>query len=75
MTETVADVPQLLAEADPAVLARTVLSLAAMHEPDRSGRCRYCRPTQWGWWRRTTHPCPTRRVMVAELRTATPHRT
>lgn len=59
--------PGLLAEADPVVLGRTVMAVAAMHEADRDGRCRYCRPSRWRWWRHTAYPCPTRRVMAAEL--------
>ncbi|HEX5495707.1 MAG TPA: hypothetical protein VFX70_14140 [Mycobacteriales bacterium] len=75
MTAPVAgEVYQLLAGADPVAVSRTVMSLAAMHEPDRSGRCRYCRAGRWLWWRRTGYPCPTRRVLVAELRTAVPVR-
>ncbi|HEX5493858.1 MAG TPA: hypothetical protein VFX70_04700 [Mycobacteriales bacterium] len=66
--------PGLLAEADPAVLGRTVLALAAMHEAARDGRCRYCRPHQRRWWRwrGSADPCPTRRVLAAELLTSPP---
>lgn len=63
-----------VAEAPPHVLGRTVLAVAAMHEPDDRGRCRRC-PRQYRlrWWRPGT-PYPTWRVIVAELRTgAGPH--
>lgn len=64
--------PGLLAEADSVVLGRTVMAVAAMHESDRDGRCRYCRPRRWRWWRGTADPCPTRRVLAAELVAARP---
>ncbi|HEX5496868.1 MAG TPA: hypothetical protein VFX70_20090 [Mycobacteriales bacterium] len=72
----VPDLPVLLAGADQTELSRTVLAVAAMHEPGADGRCRYCRPgrTRRLWWRRPAAECPTRRVIIAELRTRTgPH--
>lgn len=63
--------PQLLAESPTVVLERTVLAVAAMHDVDEHGHCRVCaecRPRRWRWWRRSpNYPCPTRRVMWAEL--------
>lgn len=69
--------PLLLAEADPVALSRTVMAVAAMHEPDATGRCPWCtrhRPAGWRRGRRATVQCQTRRVIVAELSTAaSPH--
>lgn len=67
MTE---DVAALLADAPPHVWGRTVLAVAAMHEPYPDGRCRWCRPDR-RWWRVRRRPvgdCRTRRVILAELR-------
>ncbi|HEX5494181.1 MAG TPA: hypothetical protein VFX70_06355 [Mycobacteriales bacterium] len=59
-----------LAGAPVEVWGRLVLAVAAMHEPDGTGRCRYCRPDRhrWPWWRRRpARPCPTRRMLLAEV--------
>ncbi|HEX5497136.1 MAG TPA: hypothetical protein VFX70_21445 [Mycobacteriales bacterium] len=66
------DLEVLLAGADHTELARTVLAVAAMHEPGTHGRCRYCQSRRWPWSRRPRGHCPTRRVIVAELRTGRP---
>lgn len=59
--------PCLIADAEPAVLGRTVLALAAMHEPDENGRCRVC-STRWRWRRsRREAWCSTRRMLWATL--------
>ncbi|HEY9475354.1 MAG TPA: hypothetical protein VIS06_16090 [Mycobacteriales bacterium] len=67
------DLGALLADAPPEVLARLVLSVAVMHRPDGQGRCLRCQRTRhrwvW-WWRGPSGPCPTLRLLVAELRTA-----
>ncbi|HEY9472971.1 MAG TPA: hypothetical protein VIS06_03860 [Mycobacteriales bacterium] len=66
-----ADLAERLADAPPEVLGRVMLAVATMHEPDGQGRCRWCRPTRSRWWRWARRgpqvPCPTRRVMAAEL--------
>jgi hypothetical protein len=62
--------PCLIADAEPAVLGRTVLAVAAMHEPDEQGRCRVCAPRRpwWRWWSRDRGgACPTRRVLWSTL--------
>ena len=69
------DLAVLLAGADQNDLHRLAWAVAAMHEPDHRGRCRYCRSDRpaWRlrWWRMpATGPCQTRRVIVAQLRTA-----
>ncbi|HEY9474889.1 MAG TPA: hypothetical protein VIS06_13680 [Mycobacteriales bacterium] len=64
------DLTGLLAEAPPEAWGRTVLAVAAMHEPDGSGRCRYCRPDRrgWRWWRRPpARPCPTQRMLLTGI--------
>lgn len=59
--------PFLIADAEPAVLGRTVLAVAAMHEPDEHGRCRIC-STRWRWRRsRGESWCSTRRMLWATL--------
>ncbi|HEX5496541.1 MAG TPA: hypothetical protein VFX70_18420 [Mycobacteriales bacterium] len=63
------DLLVLLAGADREELARTVRAVAAMHEPGRSGRCRYCQRRAGWWWRRGPGSCQTSRVIVAELTT------
>lgn len=66
------DLAVLLADAPPEVLGRAMLAVAAMHEPDESGRCRWCGPHPRFWRRRRrrcAEPCRTHRVIVAELRT------
>ncbi|HEX5493074.1 MAG TPA: hypothetical protein VFX70_00685 [Mycobacteriales bacterium] len=70
-----ADLSVLVAGADRDELARVVRAVAAMHEPDRSERCRWCHPPA-RWWRRRRpdRPCTTRRVIVAELSTNGPPR-
>lgn len=67
---TDADLPMLLADAPPEVQGRALLAVAAMHEPDESGRCRWCgpRPRFWRRRRRSAELCRTHRVIVAELR-------
>lgn len=68
------ELPDLIALAAPETLGRVVLAIAAMHERDEHGRCRQCpphRPSRWRWWRRSSQPCPTWRVMRAELLTDT----
>lgn len=68
------DVAALVADATPTVLGRTVLAVAAMHEPNECGRCPWCHPAARWWRRRPSGPCRTRRVIVAELRTGVgPH--
>ncbi|HEY9388321.1 MAG TPA: hypothetical protein VIR27_00965 [Mycobacteriales bacterium] len=69
--------PDLLAAAPPEVLGRVVLSVAVMHQADIRGRCPWCQPQRRRrWWRRGPQPfgpagpCPTRRMLVAELRAA-----
>lgn len=67
------DMPELLAGASQRDMTRVVWAVAAMHEPDHRGRCRYCRPERQGrrvrWRRSDARPCQTRRVIVAQLRT------
>lgn len=60
--------PSLIADAEPAALGRTVLAVAAMHEPDERGRCRVC-GTGWRWRRasRGQSWCSTRRMLWATL--------
>lgn len=60
--------PSLIADAEPAALGRTVLAVAAMHEPDERGRCRVC-GTRWRWRRaaRGQSWCSTRRMLWATL--------
>lgn len=73
-TAASADLAGLLAGARPETWGRTVLAVAAMHEPDQHGHCRYCRPDPHDrprWWRRRqrgpVQPCPTRRMLLAEV--------
>ncbi|HEX5495985.1 MAG TPA: hypothetical protein VFX70_15560 [Mycobacteriales bacterium] len=72
------DLAGLLAGAPPEAWGRTVLAVAAMHEPDEHGQCRYCRPDpadrpRWRWWKRpAARPCPTRRMLLAEAATFPP---
>lgn len=71
--------PELIAEAMPEVLGRLVLAVAAQHDPGGRGWCLVCvgcRPRRWGWWRgrrpgRGGEPCPTQRLLWAELHAAT----
>lgn len=67
--DTDPDLGGLLAGCRPEVWGRGVLAVAAMHEPDRTGRCRFCRPERrgWRWWRWDAGPCPTRRMLLAEV--------
>lgn len=67
-----ADIAALTADTDAPALSRTLLAVAAMHEPDHRGRCRWCRPDigGWRWWQRAGCPCPTRRVIDAHLAAA-----
>ncbi|HEX5493457.1 MAG TPA: hypothetical protein VFX70_02635 [Mycobacteriales bacterium] len=70
-----ADLAAHLAEAPPEAWGRMVLAVAAMHEPDDTGQCRYCRPDRhrWRWWRRlAARPCPTRRMLLAEASSIPP---
>lgn len=62
------DLAERLVEAPVEVWGRLVLAVAAMHEPDGTGRCRYCRSDRHRrWWRRPpARPCPTRRMLLAE---------
>ena len=76
-TDLVDRLPDLLAQAPPEVLGRVVLSVAVMHQADTRGRCPWCQPARrWRRWRRGPQPfgpvgpCPTRRMLVAELRAA-----
>lgn len=66
---TGADLPVLVIGATRDDLARTVLAVAAMHEPGPHGRCPHCQPRRW---RRPTGPCPTHRLVTAELTTLGP---
>lgn len=62
--------PFLIADAEPAVLGRTVLAVAAMHEPDEYGRCRVCsghRRWRLRWRSRGESWCSTRRMLWATL--------
>ncbi len=71
MTASTPDLAGLVISAPPEVWGRTVLAVAAMHEPDVRGRCRYCRPgrrRRWHWRRYgTCDPCPTRRLLLVEI--------
>ena len=62
---------ETIVDAAPEVLGRTVLAVAALHEPGPEGYCPVCaecRPRRWRWWRKAPgYPCPTRRAMAAEL--------
>ena len=62
---------ETIVDASPEVLGRTVLAVAALHEPGPGGYCLVCvecRPHRWRWWRKEPGcPCPTRRAMAAEL--------
>lgn len=62
--------PLLIADAEPAVLGRAVLAVAAMHEPDAEGRCRVCEANRrFRPWRRSRSAtaCPTRRMLWVAL--------
>jgi hypothetical protein len=62
--------PFLIADAEPVVLGRTVLAVAAMHEPDENGRCRICSTHRWWPLRlrsRDESWCSTRRMLWATL--------
>lgn len=72
------EVRTLVDDTPPAVWGRTLRVIAAMHEPDDTGRCRWCQPRHrlgrrldrlTRWWRRPDAECQTRRVIRAELRT------
>ncbi|HEX5494345.1 MAG TPA: hypothetical protein VFX70_07220 [Mycobacteriales bacterium] len=69
MADSQSDLPILVAGAHHDDLARTVLAIAAMHEPEPGGHCRWCQPQARWWRRRPAGPCRTHRVIVAELRT------
>ena len=64
---------ETIVNAAPEVLGRTVLAVAALHEPGPEGYCLVCaecrpRRWRWRWWRKAPgYPCPTRRAMAAEL--------
>ena len=73
---TAEDLAALLAETPVEVLGAVVLAVAGLHQADRTGRCQWCQPKRRWWQRRSSGPCPTMRMMLAELRAsrdAAPH--
>ncbi|HEX5495577.1 MAG TPA: hypothetical protein VFX70_13490 [Mycobacteriales bacterium] len=72
--EVYAEVQAEVADAGAITLARTIMALAAMHEPGPDGRCRWCRSHRRWRRRRRPGPCRTWRVIRAELRTGGPPR-